>query len=40
MNVWIFVADDVFGIDEFTIYDGAWKDSNYAVAGDVLDGVS
>lgn len=32
--------NDTFGIDEFTIFDGAWQDKNYAVAGDVLDGVS
>lgn len=31
--------NDVFGIDEVTIYEGAWQDKNYAVAGDVLDGV-
>lgn len=29
---------DVFGIDEITIYDGIWSDKVYAVAGDVLDG--
>lgn len=31
--------NDVFGIDEVTIYEGEWNDKNYAVAGDVLDGV-
>ncbi|XP_037032975.1 complement component 1 Q subcomponent-binding protein, mitochondrial isoform X2 [Bradysia coprophila] len=30
--------DDVFGIDEVTIFEGEWKDKNYAVAGDILDG--
>uniref|UniRef100_A0A2A4JR39 Complement component 1 Q subcomponent-binding protein, mitochondrial n=1 Tax=Heliothis virescens TaxID=7102 RepID=A0A2A4JR39_HELVI len=30
--------NDVFGIDELTIYKGAWNDKVYAVAGDVLDG--
>lgn len=33
-------ADDIFGIDEVTFYDGEWKDSNYAVSGEVLDAVS
>lgn len=30
--------DDVFGIDEITMYEGEWNDKIYAVAGDVLDG--
>ncbi|GAB0097385.1 complement component 1 Q subcomponent-binding protein, mitochondrial [Sergentomyia squamirostris] len=30
--------NDIFGIDELVLYDGEWKDKNYAVAGDVLDG--
>jgi complement component 1 Q subcomponent-binding protein len=30
--------NDIFGIDEITIYDGEWTDKTYAVAGDVLDG--
>lgn len=30
--------NDVFGIDELTIYSGEWNDKIYAVAGDVLDG--
>ncbi|XP_055373062.1 complement component 1 Q subcomponent-binding protein, mitochondrial [Condylostylus longicornis] len=30
--------NDVFGIDEITIYNGEWNDKVYAVAGDVLDG--
>lgn len=32
--------DDIYGIDEVTFYNGEWEDKNYAVAGDVLDGVS
>lgn len=35
-----FSADDIFGIDELVLYDGEWKESNYAVSGEVLDGVS
>lgn len=30
--------NDVFGIDEITIFEGEWNDKVYAVAGDVLDG--
>lgn len=30
--------NDVFGIDELTVYEGEWSDKVYAVAGDVLDG--
>ncbi|XP_070497440.1 complement component 1 Q subcomponent-binding protein, mitochondrial [Chironomus tepperi] len=30
--------NDVFGIDELTIFDGEWTEKTYAVAGDVLDG--
>lgn len=30
--------NDIFGIDELTIYEGTWNDKIYAVAGDVLDG--
>lgn len=32
--------NDIFGIDEVTMYEGEWSEKNYAVAGDVLDGVS
>lgn len=32
--------DDIYGIDEVTFYNGEWEEKNYAVAGDVLDGVS
>ncbi|CAL8129684.1 unnamed protein product [Orchesella dallaii] len=31
---------DIFSIDEVCIYEGDWKDTDYAVAGDILDGVS
>ncbi|CAG4959301.1 unnamed protein product [Parnassius apollo] len=30
--------NDIFGIDEVTLYKGEWSDKVYAVAGDVLDG--
>ncbi|XP_055598617.1 complement component 1 Q subcomponent-binding protein, mitochondrial [Uranotaenia lowii] len=30
--------NDVFGIDEITLFEGEWNDKIYAVAGDVLDG--
>ncbi|XP_053691674.1 complement component 1 Q subcomponent-binding protein, mitochondrial, partial [Sabethes cyaneus] len=30
--------NDVFGIDEITLFEGEWSDKTYAVAGDVLDG--
>ncbi|PSN32221.1 hypothetical protein C0J52_17013 [Blattella germanica] len=30
--------NDIFGIDEVTIFKGDWNDKTYAVAGDVLDG--
>lgn len=30
--------NDVFGIDEITIYENEWNNTMYAVAGDVLDG--
>lgn len=30
--------NDVFGIDEVSIFQGEWNDKVYAVAGDVLDG--
>ncbi|KAL9915924.1 complement component 1 Q subcomponent-binding protein, mitochondrial-like [Glossina fuscipes fuscipes] len=29
--------DDVFGIDELTIFKGEWKENIYTVSGDVLD---
>lgn len=30
--------NDIFAIDELTIYEGEWSEKVYAVAGDVLDG--
>ncbi|XP_039752963.1 complement component 1 Q subcomponent-binding protein, mitochondrial [Pararge aegeria] len=30
--------NDIFGIDEVTLYKGEWNEKVYAVAGDVLDG--
>jgi len=32
--------DDLFVIDEVSLYEGEAKDSTYAVAGEILDGVS
>ena len=31
-------TEDVFTIDEVTMYEGEWTEKNYAVAGDILDG--
>ncbi|XP_014274876.1 complement component 1 Q subcomponent-binding protein, mitochondrial isoform X2 [Halyomorpha halys] len=31
--------NDLFLIDEVVMYDGDWKDSNYSVSGEVLDGT-
>lgn len=36
----IFVTDDVYGIDEISIYDGDWHENVYAVSGEVIDSVS
>ncbi|XP_058455403.1 complement component 1 Q subcomponent-binding protein, mitochondrial isoform X2 [Malaya genurostris] len=30
--------NDLFGIDEITLFEGEWNDKTYVVAGDVLDG--
>ncbi|KAJ1520191.1 hypothetical protein ONE63_004404 [Megalurothrips usitatus] len=30
--------NDVFGIDEITLFDGEWDDKHYSVAGEILDG--
>ncbi|XP_075220041.1 complement C1q binding protein P32 [Lycorma delicatula] len=30
--------NDLFAIDEVTLYEGDWKDTNYAVSGEILDG--
>lgn len=35
-----FVPDDIFGIDEISIYEGEWDDNVYSVSGEVLDSVS
>ncbi|XP_014240636.1 complement component 1 Q subcomponent-binding protein, mitochondrial isoform X4 [Cimex lectularius] len=32
-------TDDLFSIDEVVMYDGEWKESNYAVSGEVIDGT-
>lgn len=34
-----FSIEDAFGIDEVTMYKGEWKDTDYSVAGDIIDGV-
>lgn len=31
-------TDDVFGIEEISIYKGEFQESSYACSGDVLDG--
>ncbi|XP_014240632.1 complement component 1 Q subcomponent-binding protein, mitochondrial isoform X1 [Cimex lectularius] len=31
--------NDLFSIDEVVMYDGEWKESNYAVSGEVIDGT-
>jgi len=30
--------NDIFGIDEIALFEGEWKEKNYAVAGEILDG--
>mgnify|MGYP003349942420 CR=1 FL=1 len=35
-----FLTDDVFSIDELMVYEGESNDKTYAVAGEILDGVS
>lgn len=32
-------AEDVFGINELTIYEGEWSETTYCVSGDILDGM-
>lgn len=34
------ISDDIFGIDEITLYTGEHSDKVYAVAGEIIDGVS
>lgn len=36
----LFFSDDIFGIDEITFYEGEHSDKVYAVAGEIIDGVS
>lgn len=33
------VSDDIFAVDEISIFEGEWNDNTYAVSGDVLDSV-
>lgn len=35
-----FLSDDIFGIDEITLYEGEYSDKVYAVSGEIIDGVS
>lgn len=35
-----FITDDIFGIDEITLYEGEHSERVYSVAGEILDGVS
>lgn len=32
-------GEDVFGINELTIYEGEWSEATYCVSGDILDGM-
>ncbi|KAG0720503.1 Complement component 1 Q subcomponent-binding protein, mitochondrial [Chionoecetes opilio] len=32
-------AEDVFGINELTVYEGEWSEATYCVSGDILDGM-
>lgn len=34
------IADDIFGIDEITLYEGEYNKNVYAVGGEIIDGVS
>lgn len=36
----LFFTEDVFNIDEVTIYENKFSDNKYALAGDTLDAVS
>ena len=36
----LFLAEDMFNIEEFAIHKGEWKDSTYVMSGEVMDGVS
>lgn len=35
-----YFTDDIFSIDEISIYDGEWNENIYAVSGEVMDSVS
>lgn len=37
---WKLFLDDIFGIDEISIYEGDWNENVYAVSGEVVDSVS
>jgi len=40
-NIYLtFFADDIFGIDEITLYEGEHSEKVYSVAGEIIDGVS
>ncbi|XP_050689222.1 complement component 1 Q subcomponent-binding protein, mitochondrial-like [Eriocheir sinensis] len=32
-------GEDVFGINELTVYEGEWNEATYCVSGDILDGM-
>jgi len=32
-------SEDVFGINELTLYEGEWSEATYCVSGDILDGM-
>ena len=36
----VLFSDDIFTIDELAVFEGKHNDQTYAVAGDILDGVS
>lgn len=36
----LFFLDDIFGIDEITLYEGEHSEKVYAVGGEIIDGVS
>ena len=37
-SVIVLFTEDIFIIEEVTMYEGEWAEKNYAVAGDILDG--
>lgn len=40
MDKIVLFLDDIFGLDEISIYEGDWNENIYAVSGEVLDSVS